>query len=169
MMWAKTEAGWGRLKPDLTWQVEPKFEQVGHVQDGFAAIKLDGRWGFIDTAGRFAVEPRFDKVWFFSGPYAPARIDKLVGLIDRTGKWVLEPQYDSILSSGFGTPASWWSIEKDRKFGLLDDAFRVIIAPQLDQPAIMCLDGRILSRVGRKWKVFTHDGTPEEGAESCEN
>jgi len=169
LMWARTEAGWGLIKPDLTWQIEPKFEHGGVVHDGLAAIQQDGRWGFIDSAGRIVIEPRFEHVSLFSGPYAPAKMNNLAGLIDRTGQWVLEPQYDSIYASGGLVPTSWWNTMKDKKLGLLDDALRVLIAPQLSQSAAMCFDGRILGVIDRKWKVFAHDGTPEDAEGSCES
>jgi hypothetical protein len=169
LMWARSEAGWGLIKPDLTWQVEPKFEHGGGVHDGLAAVKIDGHWGFIDTAGQIVIEPRFDQVTFFSGPYAPAKMNNLTGLIDRAGQWVLNPQYDAIYSAGGLVPKSWWNIRHHSKSGLLDDALRVIIAPQSDQYLAMCFDGRILGRIDRKWKVFAHDGTPEEGEGDCES
>jgi hypothetical protein len=168
-MWAKTEAGWGLLRADLSWQIPPKFEHVRFVENGMAPVSLDGRWGFVDASGRPAIEPQFDKVLRFSGPYAPAQVDKLYGLIDRTGAWVLEPQYDMINPYKTLIPKSWWTIKAGEKFGLLDGALRVVVAPQLDQGPAMCTDGRVVGPVNRKWTLFSRDGIPESDEAGCDS
>ena len=66
LMWAKTDAGWGLIRPDLSWQVKPKFEGVRTVYNGLAAIMLDHRWGFVDTSGRIVIEASFDHVGEFT-------------------------------------------------------------------------------------------------------
>src|SRR5205085_5300461 len=40
LMWAKTVAGWGLIRPDLSWQVEPTFEDVGSIHDALAIVVL---------------------------------------------------------------------------------------------------------------------------------
>ncbi len=159
-MWVKTDVGWGLMRPDLSWQVEPRLQNVGHIADGLAGVELDGRFGFVDETGRVVIEPKFDDERPFSGPYAPARRGKLFGLIDRTGAWSIEPKYDAIFAGGILIPRTWWNFKVGEKYGLLDDSLREVIGPQLDQPAAMCVDGRIITRVNKKWKLFAHDGTP---------
>jgi hypothetical protein len=169
LMWAKTEAGWGLIRADLSWQISPKFDNVRSVESGMAPVSLDGRWGFIDAGGRPAIEPQFDRVLRFSGPYAPAQVDKLYGLIDRTGAWVLSPQYEIVFSHKTTIPKSWWTIMADGKYGLLDDAFRVVLAPQFDQSPAMCADGRILTFNNRTPMLFLRDGTPDNDAAGCDS
>jgi hypothetical protein len=168
LMWTRTDAGWGLLRPDRSWQIEPKFEHVGFVEHGMAPVSLDGRWGFVDASGRLVIEPGFDRVLRFSGAYAPAQKDKMFGLIDRTGTWVLEPQYDLIFSHKTSIPRSWWTIKAGGKYGLLDDAFRVVLAPQFDQGPAMCTDGRISGVINRKWLLFSRDGTPDNDEAGCD-
>jgi hypothetical protein len=161
-MWVKTGVGWGLMRPDLSWQVEPRFREVRRIANGLAAVERNGRWGFVDEIGRVVIEPNFDDARNFWGPYAPARRGKLFGLINRTGAWALEPKYDAIFAGGILIPKSWWNVTIGDKFGLLDDSLREVISPQLDQSPAMCADGRItsFSPVNRKWKLFAHDGMP---------
>ena len=168
LMWAKTEAGWGLIRPDLSWQVEPKYRQPGVIEDGLAAVELDrSRCGFIDASGRTVIEPRFDYVMYFIGPYAPARIDKKFGMIDRTGAWVIEPQYDMIYPGGIVLPKTWWKVQLNKKYGLLDDKLRTVLPPEFDQMPMMCEDGRISALLDRKWKLFSHDGQLERDDFNC--
>jgi hypothetical protein len=165
-MWIKTEAGWGLIRPDLSWQIEPRFEQVGVMHEGLAMIALNGRWGFIDASGQIVIDPTFERVLEFSGPYAPARVNNLFGLIDRTGAWVVEPQYDLIFSHKVLIPHSWWTVKTGEKYGLLDDSLHPVIRPQLDGSIAMCFDGRIIGFRERTAKLFSHDGTPVDNDEA---
>ncbi|MES2193981.1 MAG: WG repeat-containing protein [Pseudomonadota bacterium] len=165
LMWAKTDAGWGLILSDLSWQVEPKFEEVGPVYDGVAPFMLDRRWGLVDTKGRIVIEPRFESMPFFTGPHAPARVNKLFGLIDRTGAWLVEPKYDGIYWSGL-LPKSWWTTRTGKDYGLLDDTLRELIAPQLDQAPAMCVDGRIVGSIEKKRRFFSRSGSPLEDDEA---
>ena len=168
LMWAKTDAGWGLLRADLSWQIEPRFEHTGMAQHGMAPVSIGGRWGFVDAGGQLAIEPRFDRVLSFAGPYAPAQKDKLYGLIDRTGAWVFQPKYDLIFSHKTLIPRSWWTIRSGDRYGLMDDTFHVVLAPQFDQSPAMCTDGRISVVNNRKWLLFFRDGTPDNDEAGCD-
>ena len=92
-------------------------------------------------------------------------MNRLYGLIDRTGAWVVKPKYDSIDSGGL-LPQSWWTIKTGQGYGLLDDNLRELIAPQLDQSPIMCVDGQFIGIVDKKWKLFSRDGSRQEYSEA---
>ena len=49
---------YGHIKPDGSWLVEPKFDDVENFHEGFAAVALAGKYGFIKTDGSWLVEPR---------------------------------------------------------------------------------------------------------------
>jgi hypothetical protein len=169
-MWAKTKAGWGLLRSDLSWQLEPQFDDVGPVREGLAIIVVDHRWGFVDANGRTVIKPGFDRVFEFVGPYAPAKTGNLWGLIDRTGVWVMEPQYDLLLSAEFLMPRTWWQTKRADKFGLLDSSLRLVMPPRMDQSAAMCTDGRIIGIIDRKWKYFSREGDQlEDDAQGCDS
>jgi WG containing repeat len=78
LMLARTDSGWGVTRPDGSWQIEPKFEQLGQLVDGLAAARLDGHWGFIDAYGHFKIDPKYDYVYGFahSAALTAARVDK---------------------------------------------------------------------------------------------
>jgi hypothetical protein len=63
------------------------------TDDGWAAVKQNGKWGFIDTAGEFKIEPRFDDALSFSGHLAAVRQGELWGYVALTGKTAIEPQF----------------------------------------------------------------------------
>jgi WG containing repeat len=166
LMWAKTDAGWGLIRTDLSWQVEPQFDQAGQLSENRAVVVSQRRWGFVDESGRVVIEQRFDYAFPFSGRYAPVRVNKRFGVIDRFGAWVVEPTYDMIYQGGFLIPRSWSSVKLDDKYGLLDDSLRMVISPQLDQTAALCMDGQIMGVIDKKWRLFSRDGVliPDEGA-----
>jgi hypothetical protein len=168
-MWVKTEAGWGLMRTDLSWLVEPRFQEVGQSDDGLAPFKLDRHWGFIDSAGKVVIEPQFDYVQHFRGPYAPARSNKLYGFIDRKGTWVITPTYDMVYPGGILVPKSWWKIKLARKFGALDDALKVVVVPQFDDTVALCTDGRIFGYINKKAQLFSRDGAPIEDDDFCES
>jgi hypothetical protein len=162
-MWVKTDAGWGLLKSDLSWQVTPQYQNVGRLDAGLAPVSVAGRWGFVDETGKVVIEPRFEMVRGFAKPYAPARMNNRFGLIDRTGAWVLEPAYDVIYSLHYLLPRSWWVTKSGDKFGLLNGDLSVVLSPQLDQSPTMCEDGMIIGFVDKQWRNFDRNGAPIEG------
>lgn len=170
LMWAKTKAGWGLLRSDLSWQVEPQFDDVGRIWDGLATIVVDRRSGFVDINGQTAIKPSFDGVLEFAGAYAPAKSGNLWGLIDRTGVWVMEPQFDLLLSAEILMPKTWWQIRREGKYGLLDSSLHLVIPPRTDQSPAMCTDGRIIGIIDRKWNYFSREGDHlEDDAKGCDS
>ncbi|MDR2357395.1 MAG: WG repeat-containing protein [Oscillospiraceae bacterium] len=63
------------------------------TDDGWAAVKQNGKWGFVDTAGTFMIEPQFDDALSFSGHLAAVKQGELWGYLALTGKLAIEPQY----------------------------------------------------------------------------
>src|SRR5436190_21552139 len=85
---ARTENGWGYMKPDLTWIVHPQFyafwrDNVYVFSDNENRSILcefhermarcrtkDRRWGFLNTEGAFAIKDTFVDARHFSGSLA---------------------------------------------------------------------------------------------------
>jgi hypothetical protein len=95
----------------------------------------DGRWGFIDRTGRFRIPPRYNGAGQFSEGVAYVwtwdggrRKD---GIVDTEGNFTELPavnDYEIIFRDGlarFQTPSG-----QERKYGFMDKAGRVVIAPQ---------------------------------------
>jgi hypothetical protein len=96
LAWARADAGWGLIKPDGTWFVEPKFEQVGPLTDNRAPVRVEGRWGYVDQTGNVVIAPKFEEAGSFHGmERAPVRIEGRWGYIDRTGTIVISPGFDA--------------------------------------------------------------------------
>jgi WG containing repeat len=167
LMLAKTDTGWGVIKPDGSWQIRPKFQQIGQLVDGLAVAQIDGRWGFVDDSGQVKIEPKFDQAYGFaaSSTMTAARVNNEVGLIDRSGSWIVQPQYDAILPGGILIPKSWWRVKIGNRYGLLDATGRLVISPWFEQSPRRCDDGRILGMIDGEPHLFTGDGTPIEPTE----
>ncbi|GHU93314.1 hypothetical protein FACS1894208_02600 [Clostridia bacterium] len=65
------------------------------TDDGWAAVKQNGKWGFIDTSGTFqkGLEPQFEDALSFSGHLAAFKDGELWGYVALTGKIAIKPQF----------------------------------------------------------------------------
>jgi hypothetical protein len=63
------------------------------TNDGWAAVKQNGKWGFIDNSGTFRIEPQFEDALSFSGHLAAVKQGELWGYLALTGKIAIEPQF----------------------------------------------------------------------------
>lgn len=63
----ESDSKWGFIKPDGSWQIEPKFDELEEflnfegVDESIAPAKLDGMWGFIKPDGSWFIKPTFDE------------------------------------------------------------------------------------------------------------
>jgi len=181
--WVQKNKLWGLARADGNWLVEPKFEDVGWLNDGLAYVKLSGKVGFIDRTGNFVIEPVFDKAWpFMSGVgRTSAERDGVVGVIDRTGAWVFQTSYQQIyfatdFSTGNNSKTLFgWNFKKDDRWGLLDLDGHMVLDAEFDQAVNQCADGRLQAFKTRESFYFKADGSawqPPEGqliGETCRN
>ncbi|MEM8978703.1 MAG: WG repeat-containing protein [Pseudomonadota bacterium] len=58
-----------------------RFDEIRSMQEGFAAVKLDGLWGYINRQGKMVVPPTYDRAFDFSGGYATVRSGNLRGFL----------------------------------------------------------------------------------------
>lgn len=142
LMWAKSDKGWGLIRPDGSWQIEPQFDDVRSTESGLTPIALKHLWGFADTSVRIVIEPKFEGALPFSGQFAGVRANGKFGFVDRTGTLVVEPKYDFIWHD-VRFPASWWWIKSGDKYGLIDASGHLLLPPQFDQTPTICADGRL--------------------------
>src|SRR5206468_9256640 len=96
--WEKKESLWGLARADGSWLIEPKFQQVGSLNDGLALVALNGKFGFVDLKGNFVIEPVFDKAMPFERGVArtSAVQGDIVGVIDKAGAWAFRTNYQHI-------------------------------------------------------------------------
>jgi len=55
----KLDGKWGRIGPDGSWQLAPKFDYLSGYADIFVA-SVDGKRGFMRADGSWLIEPKFD-------------------------------------------------------------------------------------------------------------
>ncbi len=131
LMWARTDAGWGLIRPNGTWPAPPKFEQLGGFAGERAAVRLGGKWGYIDRAGTMVIAPMFEEARLFGGnDLAPVRVARRWGYIDRAGTIIVQPQYDdagSFDSNGLATA------KLDGLSGLIDKSGARVINPKFQK------------------------------------
>jgi WG containing repeat len=128
LAWAKGPAAWGLLRSDGHWQVEPRFEAVRPLIEGFAAVKLNNQWGFVDRAGKLVIEPKFESTDFFQKGHAAVSQGGLWGFIDKTGRWVVQPKFDQVrfLRGNLLTAA------RGKDWGLADVSGKWVVEPRFD-------------------------------------
>jgi hypothetical protein len=64
------------------------------TDDGWAAVKKNGKWGFIDTSGEVRIDYQFEDALSFSQDLAPVQLNQqLWGYINTSGKEAIEPQF----------------------------------------------------------------------------
>src|SRR5262249_7984606 len=93
LMWAYSTSGWGLMKTDGVWVIPPKYEEVGSLAEGRAAVRFLGKWGYIDRTGTEVIAPAFDQAIHFHNGMAAVLMACRWGYIDQTGKTVVQPQF----------------------------------------------------------------------------
>jgi hypothetical protein len=166
--WEKKESLWGLARADGSWLVEPKFQQIGLLNDGLARVALNGKFGFIDPKGNFVIEPVFDRATPFEPGVArtSAAQGDIVGAIDKAGAWAFRTNYQHIhLATVFSKdhtsePPFGWHFKKAERWGLLDLDGRVVLDADFDQTVQRCNDGRLVAYGTKEWLYFKADGSP---------
>jgi len=75
-------------------QVGQAYEDARPFEnDGYAAVKRNGKWGFIDTSGEVMIDFRFDDALSFGGHLAAVRQGDYWGYVSLLGEVVIEPEF----------------------------------------------------------------------------
>jgi len=167
MRWVQRDGLWGLSRPDGSWFVAPKFQQVGPLVDGLARVTMNGKVGFIDRGGSFVIDPVFDKAWGFEAGFdrTSAQRDEVFGVIDRTGTWVFQTNYQQVhVATARGKDrkpeAFGWHYKQADRWGLLDLDGRIVLEADFDQGVHQCPDGRLIAYRNKEWLYFTGNGSP---------
>lgn len=67
------------------------YEDARPFDDGWAAVKKNGKWGFIDTEGVVQIDYQFDDALSFGQHLAAVKVDGLWGYVSKYGDTVIEP------------------------------------------------------------------------------
>ena len=90
-------SGWGSIRRDGSWAIEPTFEDIGRWSEGRVAVKHGWAWRYIETDGNRASAESFEDAEPFENGVAPAKRDGGWGLIDLNYRFVVEPQFEHLL------------------------------------------------------------------------
>ena len=71
--------------------------------EGYAAVKLDGKWGFIDTSGNTVIDFIYDDALSFGQHLAAVKLGEQWGYISKYGKIVIEPIFSEAKSFSCGS------------------------------------------------------------------
>ena len=93
-----------------------EFDGVGSFNEGFAAVKKDGKYGYINTKGEQIVEFKFDDVVGFNEGFAAVQKNGWCGYINTKGEQIVECKFDSAydFNEGFAR------VQKDGKWGCIN-------------------------------------------------
>ncbi|MHB9108418.1 MAG: WG repeat-containing protein [Armatimonadota bacterium] len=87
---------WG-LVDERGRQVAPmRYDAVGPVSEGMAAVQVKGKWGYVNTAGKLAIPAVYDEANGFSQGVALVGKDGKYGYINKAGQAVVPLEYDRI-------------------------------------------------------------------------
>ena len=93
-----------------------EFDGVGSFNEGFAAVKKDGKYGYINTKGEQIVECKFDSAWSFNKGFVAVQKDGKFGYINTKGEQIVECKFDNTM----GFKEGFASVKKDRKWGYIN-------------------------------------------------
>ena len=69
------------------------YEDAHPFDNGWAAVKKNGKWGFIDTAGEVKIDFQFDDALSFGQHLAAVKVEGTWGYVSLSGELVIEPQF----------------------------------------------------------------------------
>lgn len=137
---AETRKGWGYVRPDSTWLIEPMFSDywrgnafqfnsddqprvMGDYHEGMLRVRMQGDWGYYDSNGKQTIKPQFTSARNFIEGVAAVKVINKWGFINKNGLWVIQPQYDDVQSFSNGLAAVLF----DGKWGYISQTGRIVI------------------------------------------
>ena len=75
--------------------VTPKYDLAYTLDEGMAAVRLNGKYGYVDKKGKAVIPPKYDNTWKFIGGYAAVKLGDKYGFIDKSGKEVIPLIYEN--------------------------------------------------------------------------
>jgi WG containing repeat len=160
----KLDGKWGRIRPDGSWLLEPKFDYLSGGGDVFVA-SIDGKRGFMRSDGSWLIEPKFDAARLRGNDTAFVTVSGATGVLRLSDQsWVVPARpgvmcdiNNAIMSQADGkrvilsrSGESWIDIGAERvgialdfglltflkndKWGLVDTTGEVMVEPRFDEP-----------------------------------
>jgi len=118
----------------------------------FFIVRSGAAWGTIDPAGKALIAPKYDAIYTFSDTHIVAKLSGQAHLLTLAGEEVPGVAYRDIWNSGKGY--AW--VNKDGKWGLIDETGKVLIPPHDDLNNIV--DGVAPVMIDGKWGLLNSAG-----------
>ncbi|MDR0325118.1 MAG: WG repeat-containing protein, partial [Oscillospiraceae bacterium] len=153
-LWHVTVNGkYGLMNQSGDFVVQPIYDSISNIDNGFITVGIDGKYGLIDQAGMIKLPIEYD---YIESSNEPKNVRKVLknwksGLIDQTGSLILPAEYDWTSDFVNGTAI----VSKGNQYGLIDatGAFVIVIGKY---NGISRIDnGQLFVNDGGTYKIVT--------------
>lgn len=89
----------GLVGPDAEMLLEPEWDDVGGLIEGFVPVRRGGQWGYADERGELIIRCEWDDAWRFSAEGTAVVVrDGKRGIINEHGNLIVEPEWDGAIN-----------------------------------------------------------------------
>jgi hypothetical protein len=75
--------------------ITPKYDLAYSLEEGMAAVRINGKYGYVDGNGKEIIPPKYDNTWNFIGGFAAVKLGDKYGFIDKNGREVVPLRYEN--------------------------------------------------------------------------
>ncbi len=132
---------WGFVDPNGVEVIAPRFDEVRHFYENYAAVRIGDLWGYVDQSGEM-IEPQFDEAQYFAGGLAAVRTGDLWGYVDRHGEYAIPPRFgeawplsDDRAAVNVGGFTSAMLECRGGAWGYVDNEGKLAIPPRFPSPS----------------------------------
>jgi len=128
-----TEHGWGVIRQDGSYVVNPIWNDIQHFGDMFM-VQDNNRWGAVNSSGNLIILNQYEDIyymprwWSINDGFLRAVNGGLITVYDRHGNIIIPPRYSYI--GAFHDGRAFYAADQSGPFGLIDDSGQVILPPQ---------------------------------------
>ena len=164
------------------------FRCVGHFDNGYAMVKLNGKWNFINGEGRLVSPTWFDDVENFDNGYARVRLNGKWNLINEEGRLIsltwadyfeyfhngyvkveLDDKYNFINREGRLVSPTWFDVvgdfyndcakvELNGKWNLINRECKLVSPTWFDNVEYFGCNDYAIVKLNGKWNLINREG-----------
>ena len=129
---------WGAIDKSGHFVVEPQFDEVGFWSEGMASVRIGPHRGYVNERFEVVIAPKFEWAAPFRNGLAWVTTADGCGIIDRRGEYTTPPILDEsfIHQGGLVFREDMALVQRDGKYGFVDNHGRLVIEPQFDGATI---------------------------------
>lgn len=131
-----------RTPTSLEIVLEPKFDDLGSMNDGLAAASVGGKYGYVDKSGEIVIDPQYtfaspfqNEVAFVSTKNIPemrgrgiATLNLEIGLINTSNDLLTDQKFELVQEFSEGLAA----VRINRKWGYINTSGSIVVEPRFD-------------------------------------